>query len=182
MAEFQEDKYIVIPTKYVDKMPVQVRHRLLDIQNEIRELRKFEGKSDWPKYLVGKQSEPYAEEVKDLILLHAPPEGYRSLVLEERIKADDLVKRRNKPVDTALALGIVGMRYKIYDEPWSMFRKIEQDCWNCKHIDRDVEGTTPFCYVDGCCATDVSTVKGGCDKFELYVEKSKEGCPIGKRY
>ena len=43
-----------------------------------------------------------------------------------------------------------------------------RECWDCIHIEREPDGSTaPFCYEDGCCGSDVSTVKGGCSKVEL---------------
>lgn len=64
----EEDKYLVIPLKYVDDLTEVEKKQLSGIIDMIKEIRILENKETDPRYIVCKESEPYAEDVWKLIL------------------------------------------------------------------------------------------------------------------
>ena len=67
-AEFQDDKFIVIPTKYLSLLASTVRGQLNYVLNRVRALRVSQGKGHHPGYYVVRRDEPYANEVLKMIL------------------------------------------------------------------------------------------------------------------
>jgi hypothetical protein len=69
-VDIDEDKYIVIPTKYIEQLSQSVRLNLLYALDRIRLMRERDGKIEPAKYYVVKQDEPYAESVRSTILIN----------------------------------------------------------------------------------------------------------------
>jgi hypothetical protein len=69
MASFIEDKFLVLPTKYLDQLSTTNKAHLNYILNRIKVMREEQGKTDSPKYFVCNQDEPYANDVLNTILL-----------------------------------------------------------------------------------------------------------------
>ena len=71
MARFEDDKFIVLPTKYVEQMPSTLKTQLAYVCDRVRTLRS-DAKGEYtpvPKYYVCNQDEPYAQDVLNTILL-----------------------------------------------------------------------------------------------------------------
>ena len=62
------ERYLVIPRKYIDQLDLDMSLSLQGIIDEVQRLRLKENKDIDPSYIVCKQTEPYAEQVWDLIL------------------------------------------------------------------------------------------------------------------
>ena len=69
MSAEMEDLYVVIPRKYVSRLPQTYRTQLMFILEKVHLMRQKEGESGpSPKYYACRQDEPYAGAVKELIL------------------------------------------------------------------------------------------------------------------
>ena len=70
MAVFEDDKFIVIPTKYLDRLSMTLRGQLKYITARVRDLRIEDRKHNLdPRYYVVNQDEKYALDVLNTILL-----------------------------------------------------------------------------------------------------------------
>ena len=69
MAAFEDSKFIVIPTKYLDRLTVTARVQLRTVLNRVQGLRAEDGKESENKYYVVNRNEPYADDVLNTILL-----------------------------------------------------------------------------------------------------------------
>ena len=69
MAAFEDSKFIVIPTKYLDRLTVTARVQLRTVLNRVQRLRAKDGKESENKYYVVNRNEPYADDVLNTILL-----------------------------------------------------------------------------------------------------------------
>ena len=69
MAVFEDDKFLVIPVKYLDRMSVTTRGHLYAVMERLRKLREGDGKDTDNQYYVVNQDEPYANDVLNTILL-----------------------------------------------------------------------------------------------------------------
>lgn len=69
MAKFEEGKFLVLNMKDVKKLSTRGMMMLGDICNEIKEMRRAEGRELNPLYHVCNRDEPYAEKVLATILL-----------------------------------------------------------------------------------------------------------------
>lgn len=67
------DKYLIMPTKYVQLLNREQLNNLNEIVETVTKLREALGKDLDPRYYVCKQNEPYAQSVHDMII-----EGERS--------------------------------------------------------------------------------------------------------
>jgi len=70
MAEvkYEGDKYIIIPKKYLEKMALTHRHRIVTLLERMAAMRISEGKDPNPGYFICNQDEPYALDVLNVIL------------------------------------------------------------------------------------------------------------------
>jgi hypothetical protein len=69
MAEFEKDKFIVIPTKYLERISTTARIQLAAVMNAVEKVRgKDKVVNLYPEYYVVNQDEPYAEDVLSVIL------------------------------------------------------------------------------------------------------------------
>ena len=70
MPEFDDDKFIVIPTKYLDRLSMTLRGQLKYITARVRDLRIEDRKHNLdPRYYVVNQDKDYALDVLNTILL-----------------------------------------------------------------------------------------------------------------
>ena len=69
-AVFYPNKYIVIPTKYMGQMPPLMLRAINQIMRWLRGARIRADKQPNAAYIVLKAYEPYAEEVKKMIMDH----------------------------------------------------------------------------------------------------------------
>lgn len=69
MAVFEEDKFIVIPTKYLGQLTQTAYLQLVRVLDRVSNLRAAAGKREAAKYYVVNRDEPYAEDVLNIILL-----------------------------------------------------------------------------------------------------------------
>jgi hypothetical protein len=70
MAEFEDDKFIVIPTKYLERMSTTARIQLAAVMNAVEKARvKDKVVNLYPEYYVVNRDEPYAEDILSTILL-----------------------------------------------------------------------------------------------------------------
>lgn len=69
MAEFEEDRFVVIPRKYVERLSMTARLYLTQMVRQVRAMREQDGKTGEPLYYVVNRDEPYAEDVLSTILL-----------------------------------------------------------------------------------------------------------------
>ena len=78
-AKFEDDKFVVIPTKYIVDLPTTARIQLRYILHQVGRLREAAGKTDLdPKYYVVNRDEPYADEVLGTILLGEKHKGKKN--------------------------------------------------------------------------------------------------------
>ena len=69
-VKFEDDKFLVLPTKYVDQLSTTQKGQLRYIFARVEALRVSAGKTELdPKYYVVNQDEPYALDVLNTILL-----------------------------------------------------------------------------------------------------------------
>lgn len=62
------DKYTIIPNKYIELLPIDMKKNLDAIINMVIEVRLVLGKDTDPKYYVCKTTEPYSNSVIDMIM------------------------------------------------------------------------------------------------------------------
>ena len=67
-VKFEDDKFIVIPTKYLEEVSQTVRVHLDSVLERVRALRLLDKKDPYPKYYVCNRDEDYAEDVLNEIL------------------------------------------------------------------------------------------------------------------
>jgi hypothetical protein len=69
MAEFEDDKFIVIPTKYIERLSMTARIQLVAVMGAVEKVRvKDKVVNLYPEYYVVNRDEPYAEDVLSIIL------------------------------------------------------------------------------------------------------------------
>jgi hypothetical protein len=68
VAEFEDEKFIVLPMKYVNEMPSYLQADLGEVLSNIAWQREQQGFNPEAKYYVCNRDEPYAEEVLRVIL------------------------------------------------------------------------------------------------------------------
>jgi len=68
MPVFEDNKFIVIPTKYLAQLAITNRVNLERLLDRIENLRLADRKDPNPRYYVCNVDEPYAREVHDAIL------------------------------------------------------------------------------------------------------------------
>ena len=71
MATFEEDRFVVIPRKYVERLSMTARLALTQMVRQVRAMREQDAGEPVPcsKYYVVNRDEPYAEDVLSTILL-----------------------------------------------------------------------------------------------------------------
>ena len=71
MAAFEEDRFVVIPRKYVERLSMTARLALTQMVRQVRAMREQDAGEPVPysKYYVVNRDEPYAEDVLNIILL-----------------------------------------------------------------------------------------------------------------
>ena len=67
-VKFEDDKFLVLPTKYIQILSMTMRGQLTYIANRVQTLRQNSSRGDHPGYYVCSRDEPYAEDVLNEIL------------------------------------------------------------------------------------------------------------------
>jgi hypothetical protein len=67
-VEFDPDKYVVIPRKYLKLLALTHRVHLIGVLERVQKMRGRLTKEPDPAYYVCKQDEPYADKVLEIIL------------------------------------------------------------------------------------------------------------------
>ena len=67
MAEYKPDKYLILQTEDIAKLPNTKRIMLDEIIYMIKSIREAEGKEGLPEYIACKKDEPYADKVWEII-------------------------------------------------------------------------------------------------------------------
>lgn len=85
------ERYIVIPTKYLKELSEASQFELSKIISTINNIRKTNGETENPSYIVCKDNEPYAELVWELIL--------RNTIDDQMVEAHDILDAINVYTD-----------------------------------------------------------------------------------